>query len=138
MPNDSQKVISKLIFSVFIGGLVSILVHLGLLYLLIVLFPLERDVSDLVIFLIAFFIPAMAGGFVTTFFFARTKFIHSILSATVFMIGIIVPEIGDFNLELNYSKQLDYFFLKIFLIIVIAAILGGYIGIRMKKKKTTS
>jgi len=138
MPNDSQKVISKLIFSVFIGGLVSILVHLGLLYLLIVLFPLERDVSDLVIFLIAFFIPAMAGGFVTTFFFARTKFIHFILSATVFMIGIIVPEIGDFNLELNYSKQLDYFFLKIFLIIVIAAILGGYIGIRMKKKKTTS
>ena len=138
MPNDSQKVISKSIFSVFIGGLISILVHLGLLYLLIVLFPLERDVSDLVIFLIAFFIPAMAGGFVTTFFFARTKFIHSILSAIVFMIGIIVPEIGDFSLELNYSKQLDYFFLKIFLIIVIAAILGGYIGIRMKKKKTIS
>ena len=138
MPNNRQKFISKTILPIFAGGLVSILVHLGLLYLFIVLFPVEREYSDSVICLIAFFMPAMAGGFVTTFFFAKTKFIHSILSAIIFLIGIIVPEIGDFSLELNYSKQVDHFFLKIFLIIVIAGMSGGYIGILIRRKKRIS
>jgi hypothetical protein len=78
----------------------------------------------------------MAGGFVTTFFFAKIKFIHSILTAIVFMIGIIIPEIIDFSLEVNYSKRVDAFFFKAFIIILVAAMLGGYVGILTKRRKT--
>jgi hypothetical protein len=48
MPGSGQKVISKHILPIFIGGLASILVQLGLIYLFA-----EREFSDLVINLIA-------------------------------------------------------------------------------------
>jgi hypothetical protein len=130
-----NKIISRNILPIIIGGSLSILVHLGLLYLIVALF-FEEELSDLVIFLIAFFIPAMVGGFIAGYFFAKSKFIHTILTAIIFMIGILIPEIIDFSLEFDYSKQFDIFFLKAFLIIILAAMFGGYIGIRMKRRKT--
>jgi hypothetical protein len=129
-----NKIISRNILPIIIGGALSILIHLGLLYLIVALFS-EEELSDLVIFLIAFFIPAMVGGFIVGYFFAKSKFIHTILTAIIFMIGILIPEIIDFSLEFDYSKQVNTFFITVFIIIVLAAMLGGYIGIRMKRRR---
>lgn len=136
MPNASQKVISQNIPPIIIGGTLSIAAHLGLLYLIFRIFSEETELHDLVIYLIAFIIPATVGGFVAGYFFAKSKLIHTILTAIIFMIGIIYPEFYEFALEVSIPKEGNIFLLKVFLIILFAAMAGGYIGIRMKNKKS--
>jgi len=134
MPNDRRKVISQNIPPIIIGGTLSIVLHLGLLYLSVHIFPEEIELYEMVIIvLITFFIPALVGGFVAGYFFAKSKFIHTILTAIIFMIGIIYPEIYNFTLEI-ISKERHLFLLQVFLLILFAAMAGGFIAIRMKRK----
>jgi len=138
MPNPRKKFISQNTLSVFAGGLTSILLHFGLIYISRILFSPDAEPSEFVIAFILFIIPALIGGFVTRYFFANTNLIHNILAAVVFMAGVIYPELSNIFIEIGISKQTEIFLLKIALIILFAAVLGGYIGFRIRKRKPTA
>ena len=80
----------------------------------------------------------MVGGFIATYLSAKKSFIHSVLTAIIFTIAILIPEITGAMIELNDLRLGDTFFLLMFLVIILAAMLGGYIGFRIKRRKTIS
>src|SRR5260221_9912347 len=97
-----NKAISKTIFPIFVGALISILLHLGLPYLCSVLFPAFIESFDTIIFTLIFYvIPAMVGGFIATYLSVKKSFIHSILTGIIFTIAILIPEITGAMIELN-------------------------------------
>jgi hypothetical protein len=138
MPNPRKKFISQNILSVFAGGLTSILLHFGLIYISRILFSPDAEPSEFVIAFILFIIPALIGGFVTRYFFVNTNFIHNILAAVVFLAGFIYPELSNIFIEIGISKQTEIFLFKVGLIILFAGVLGGYIGFRIRKRKPTA
>ena len=138
MTSPKQKFISQNILPVFAGGLTSILLHFGLIYISRLLFSSEAEPSYLVIAVILFIIPALIGGFITRYFFSKTNLIHTILAALVFLIGFIYPELTNIFIEIGISKQTEIFLLKVALIILFSGTLGGYIGFRIKKRKLTA
>ena len=138
MSNSRQKFISQNILPVFAGGLTSILLHFGLIYISRILFSSDAEPSEFVIAFILFIIPALIGGFVTRYFFGNTNLIHTILAAVVFLAGFIYPELTNIFIEIGISKQTEIFLLKVALIILFAGVLGGYIGFRIRKRKPTA
>ena len=73
----------------------------------------------------------MVGGFIATYLSVKKSFIHSILTGIIFTIAILIPEITGAMIELNDLRLGDTFFLLMFLVIILAAMLGGYIGFRI-------
>jgi len=137
MANNRNNIISRNLPPIIIGGLVSIIAHWSLLYLTSALFNDEVDLSDLTINLIAFFIPSMVGAFVAGYFFKKSKLTHTILTALIFFIGALFPELSHFFRNVGKPPG-GVFILLIILFILSGSMTGGFIGIRMKKKKIIS
>ncbi len=73
----------------------------------------------------------MVGGFIATYLSVKKSFIHSILTGIIFTIAILIPEITGAMIELNDLRLGDTFFLLMFSVIILAAMLGSYIGFRI-------